>query len=206
MSKTRTLSGGITTPFNDCGLRSPVAVTKVTSRIAESSAGFDTTTCSMLPSPVKPSARYHSSDGDDAHNATASPARCTMRCSTLTADPCVSMIAETKEEPLFTSASTSIVVRGCTANRWRVAAPSTTKRVIVPPTGFSPALLMMKRPEIDSSFPGTPGQNQVDASAAGCNNGAALRSSIAAGVASTVRRCIDTMPTTLATTIAATSH
>ena len=63
------------------------------STIADSLYGLVSTSCSLLFSAVKPSARYHVDDGCVVHGATDVPAGCVARCSTRPPPPSISTIA-----------------------------------------------------------------------------------------------------------------
>ena len=159
----------------------------------------------MLSAPVNPSAKNQVPDGVEAQRDTALPARCTVCCSTTRATPWDSTSADTKPDFTPASASTLSVERAGTAKRCCRAAPSTTKRVIVPPTGTSAKLEITSKPLTWSSLPMTPGQNQAEALASRRNSGDVARLAAVSNEGSTARRSSATRPPTALTAIASTT-
>ena len=120
------------------------------------------TSVSILPSTVKPSAKYHSSEVLSAQGATESPAGCCARCSTNPRPPSIS--TTTLANAAVTNASTSIVVRdhGSTTIDSVAPTPSGVKIVNRPASCSSARLATTTSPPTPSSpVAGTPGQNQL---------------------------------------------
>ena len=65
------------------------------STMTDWSNGFDSTSCSVDSSAVKPSAKYQWADVSVVHGATDVPASCVDRCSTRPPPPSISTIAAT---------------------------------------------------------------------------------------------------------------
>ncbi len=95
-SMTFTERAGTGYPWSSAGSREPSSVANPMSTIADSSYGLVRTSCSRLPSAVKPSARYHDGAGALAHAATDVPSGWTAACSTSPPPPSISTIALTK--------------------------------------------------------------------------------------------------------------
>ncbi len=159
--------GRIVNPWNAAGVDSPASVAKTRSTTAASSYGLVSTNVSMLPSTVKPSARYHSSEVLSAQGETESPAGCCARCSTNPRPPSIS--TTTLANGAVTKASTSMVVRdhGSTTSDSVAPTPSGVRIVKRPTSCSSLRFATTTSPPTPSSpVAGTPGQNQLPVSAA----------------------------------------